>query len=89
MCQENSVISERHQGLLEALAHTFPRNHCTQCIIHIHCNVLSKFKSQAAFAEVGKIAKTFSYYQEHEMLEIIKKSSPDSYDYVLSIDAAK
>jgi hypothetical protein len=35
------------------------------------------------------LQQTFFYYQEHKILEIIKKSSRDSYDYVLSIDAAK
>jgi hypothetical protein len=64
------IISDRDKDVVQALKDTFPRNHSTQWMIHIQCNVLTKCHCHTAATQAGKISKTFSYYQEQKMLPI-------------------
>jgi hypothetical protein len=67
-----TLISDRDQGLLQALKEIFPTNHTTQCSIHIQWNVLTKFHSSQVALDTTKIARTFSSYQEKNFRQCSK-----------------
>jgi transposase-like protein len=77
-----TFISDRDKGLVQALKDVFPKNHTTQCSIHIQRNVAAKFSNKVA-ADICNISKTFSVYQENNMLDNIKESSKLAYDYLV------
>jgi Transposase, Mutator family len=78
-----TYVSDCDKGLLQALQNNFPKNHSTQCSIHIQHNVLTKSHPKNASTQVHEISKTFLYYQEEKMLEKIHLLSPAAHDYLV------
>jgi transposase-like protein len=87
-----TYVSDWDKGLLQPLQNNFPKNHSTQCSIHIQHNVLTKFRLKSASTQVHEISKMFLYYQEEKMLEKICLLSPATHDYFVGdvgIEASK
>jgi Transposase, Mutator family len=87
-----TYVSDWDKGLLQALQNNFPKNHSTQCSIHIQHNVLTKFRLKSASTQVHEISKMFLYYQEEKILEKICLLSPAAHDYLVGdagIEASK
>jgi transposase-like protein len=78
-----TYVSDRDKGLLQSLQNNFPKNHSTQCSIHIQRNVLTRFRPKNASTQVHDIAKTFLFYQEEKMLNNIRLLSPAAHDYLV------
>jgi hypothetical protein len=72
--------SDRDKGLTQDLIDNFPINHSSQCCIHIRPNVIARFRNGKLVENIYDISKTFSLCQENEMLETIRKQSPDAYE---------
>jgi MULE transposase domain len=84
-----TFVSDRDKGLIQALTDIFPINHSTQCCIHIRRNVITRFRNGRLGEHIYDIAKTFSSYQEHKMLETIRRQAPPAYEYLVGIAANK
>jgi transposase-like protein len=78
-----TFVLDRDKGLIQALKIHFPRNHAAQCSIHIQRNVLTKFHSRDAAKYACIIAKTFSCYQENNMLQKINRHSIPAHNYLV------
>jgi hypothetical protein len=78
-----TFVSDRDKGLIQALIDIFPIHHSMQCCIHIRCNVITRFRNGKLGEHIYDIAKTFSSYQEHKMLETIRKQAPPAYEYLV------
>ena len=78
-------VVDRMKGIDTALKETFPQHHMSNCGKHIAANVEQKFGKRAA-SLVQPIGKTFSTRHEESLLDQLRKTSPNAYNYVNNID---
>ena len=84
-----TIISDRHSSIIKAKRVVFPTTHHGACIVHLMCNVVSRYKNKGLVKMVCEAA--FSYRRKDFDLSFakIRKPNRECANYLEGIETSK